>query len=80
MYQRTSGRQRAAPKQRPITTWEKVPVTFGIDMAALLFGISRSTVLRRCRDGEIPAHKFGKFWTFNKIEIMKYLGVKENPQ
>ncbi len=58
-------------------TWDKVPVTFNADYAALLFDVSRRTILYWCKMGDIPAKKTGKRWIFDKETIMEWVAGKE---
>lgn len=64
------------PPRTPCT-WDKVPVTFNADYAALLLSVSRRTVLYWCRMGDIPARKIGKYWTFDKDVIRSWMSGTE---
>ena len=64
------------PPRKPYT-WDKIPVTFDADFAAMLFNVSRRTILYWCKMGEIPARKAGKFWLFDKEVIMNWINQKE---
>ena len=60
--------------KRPYT-WDKIPVTFDAGFAAMLLGVDRRTILYWARMGDIPAKKVGKFWVFNKHDIMEWPGI-----
>ena len=67
-------------KPRKPCTWDKIDVTFGVDYAALLFNVSRRTILNWCNLGEIPARKVGKFWVFDQEVIKTWVSEKEASQ
>ena len=64
-------------KKRYITTWEKAPVVFDTEYAALLLGISKKTVQRMAKTGELPAFRVGCLWRFEKSALMAKVGIKE---
>ncbi len=43
------------------------------DEAAELLKVSKKTVLRRARLGELPAAKVGRAWRFRRSELLAYL-------
>lgn len=57
-----------AKQQGPQTTKKYTPLApegytyLTVEELALRLRLSRDSVLRRCRDGSIPALKFGKLW------------------
>lgn len=64
------------PKQRPITTWEQVPVVMDTAYVAMLLGLTLNEVRLMASKGELPATKPGKrAWRFEKTSLMKALGV-----
>ena len=38
--------------------------------------MKRPVVKKMARDGRIPAHKVGKFWRFNEVELLEWLNQK----
>ncbi len=64
-------------KQRYITTWEKAPVLFDSEYAAILLGLRVQTVRYMARTGELPAVKIGRVWRFEKSALMAKVGIKE---
>lgn len=58
---------------KPITDWNMVPVTFGLEYAELIFNLKRATITRKCRDHELPGRKIGRKWIFNRDEIREML-------
>lgn len=67
------------PKQRPITTWDQVPVVMDTAYVAMLLGLTLNEVRAMASRGELPATKPGKrAWRFEKTSLMKVLGVGNN--
>ncbi len=64
-------------KQRYITTWEKAPVIFDTEYAAILLGIHPATVRTMARLGQLPASKVGRLWRFEKSALMEKVGIKD---
>ncbi|MCK4326117.1 helix-turn-helix domain-containing protein [bacterium] len=49
---------------------------FTIDEVAKAIKLHPYTVRRLCREGKIPAFKFGGQWRFKKEDIEKFLGKR----
>ncbi len=43
------------------------------DEAALFLKVSKKTVLRQARLGELPAGKVGRAWRFRRSELLEFL-------
>lgn len=67
------GRIKYNVREKPITSWDEVPVIFDIPMAARLLGKSYDWIARRCLKGELPAFKDGVEWRFEKEEFLEYI-------
>jgi excisionase family DNA binding protein len=48
--------------------------------AAELLNVHPKTLQRWARDGEVPAHRIGKFWRYRASEIDAWLSVQSNRQ
>lgn len=55
------------------TNWEQVPVMFDLPYACALLGLSYDWLVRLARNGQIPAHKVGRGWRFEKEELLEWL-------
>ena len=62
--------QQTAPR---ITDWSLVPLTFGLEYAALLIGRKRPAISRMCRMNAIPCRKARRQWWFDRESIKKFL-------
>lgn len=60
-------------KDKPITNWNDVPVVIDIPMAARLLGFTVDVITRKCKKGEIPAHKVFNQWRIDKDELVQFL-------
>ena len=47
------------------------------DEAALLLKVSKKTLLRHAREGEIPGTKLGRVWRFRRSELLALLTTQE---
>lgn len=74
-------------RQRPPTTWARVPVILDIHEAAILLGISEVQLRKISHDmsdgkelqsGEVPAFKVGKVWSYSKTRLMQFAGEPQN--
>ena len=57
---------------------EPLPVTFGTDIAGLVFGKSPETIKSWCRSGKIPALKVDGEWIIYKENVRKLLEEGNN--
>lgn len=70
-------RAKIQPRQRPVTTWDQVPVVMDTAYVAMLLGLSEDEVRTMASRGDIPATKPGKrAWRFEKTALMKMFGVE----
>jgi excisionase family DNA binding protein len=46
--------------------------------AAQLLGIHPKTLQRLARDGQVPAHRVGRFWRYRASELDAWLGASMN--
>lgn len=44
------------------------------EQAGALLGIHHKTVQRLSRNGQIPAHRIGRFWRYRASELDRWLG------
>lgn len=49
------------------------------DEAALLLKVSKKTLLRHAREGEVPGTKLGRVWRFRRSELLALLTRGERP-
>lgn len=54
-----------------------IPEVMTVDEVAQYLRVSRSTVYRLLRDGEIPASKVGGYWRFRRHVIDTWLSRNE---
>ncbi len=47
------------------------------DEAAQLLKVSKKTLLRHARDGEIPGVKLGRMWRFRRSELLELVTTRE---
>ena len=45
---------------------------FTAEKAAMVLGITKELVSRYCRDGRLPAEKFGVGWAIRRIDLYKF--------
>ncbi|EMZ42695.1 MULTISPECIES: helix-turn-helix domain-containing protein [Atopobium] len=59
-------------------TDDKAPMFANTSDFAAMLGLSRGYVMRLCRDGAIPAVKFGKTWRIDTNAALKVMGFSAN--
>lgn len=75
--QEAKAKTKTKAPQRPITTWEQVPILMDTAYVAMLLGITQSEVRAMARTGELPAVRPGKrAWRFEKSALMNALGIR----
>ena len=64
------------PKQKLPTSWDDVPVIFDLPYACVLLGKSYEGLKKLAQAKQIPAHKVGKEWRFDKEELHSWMLTK----
>lgn len=64
-------RKKATPKLT--YNWDEVPVVLDVPLAARILGFTVDSVSRKCKSGELPAHKIMGEWRFCKDELISYI-------
>jgi len=58
-------------EQLPLVTLFEHWISVG--QASLMLGISRKTLMKKVRLGDLPAYQFGRSWLFSKRELTTLL-------
>lgn len=59
--------------QKNIVSWDTVPVTMDIPMAAQIVGLSAEYIQKLARKGRFPAYKISpKFWRVDKADLLAW--------
>lgn len=59
-------------RQKPITSWDEVPVIFDPPFAGRLLGLDEATIRKYAGRGKLPAFKVGESWRFRREDIIAY--------
>lgn len=66
------------PEQKKFTdpTWADVPSALSTEEVAALLRVHLNTVKKLITEGTLPAHKIGRAYRVNKIDLMRYMGLE----
>ena len=61
-----------------ITSWNQIPIVMDLPLVSQILGQTYDCLIKRARNGTLPAFRTGKEWRVTKDDLIKYIEENKN--